>query len=391
MDSEQIDASVTIQHHSSSLPHICFVSLHAWPVLSGNRDIGFVGGAEVQQCHIARGLAARGYQISMLCLDYGQPALVEIDGIRVHRLFKHSAGLPVLRFFYPRLILLWRVMRQTNADIYYQRGADMHTGVVAAFCRRHGKQSIFAGASDADFSNGNQLIRYSRDKWLFEYGFKRTRAIVVQNPTQRQLCWENYSRDSMLIRSCYPATTAQADPSGSILWVATIRKFKGPERFIELAKLLPDYRFTMIGGPGGNDAESQLYYESIRAQAAVVPNLDFVGFVHPLDVEQYFDHARIFINTSDAEGFPNTFLQAWARRIPTISLFDPGSVEDGQAVCSVVPDINGIADVINALSHNHAHWRETGERCYQYYMRKHSMNSVLDDYVQLCQNLLEKI
>lgn len=370
-------------------PHICFVAPHAWPVLSGNRDVVFAGGAEVQQCHLARGLVARGYQVSMLCLDYGQPVLVEIGGIRVHRLFKPNAGWPVVRFLHPRLTALWRGMRQVDADIYYQRGADMHAGVVAAYCRLHGKKSIFAGANDNDFSPGKQLIRYNRDKWLFEYGLARASVIVAQQQAQKQLCWENYRRDSTLIRSCYPAPVEQADPSGGILWVATIRKFKGPERFIELAKSLPDYRFTMIGGPGGNDAESLRYYESIRSQAEAVPNLSFLGFVHPADVEHYFDRARIFVNTSDTEGFPNTFLQAWSRGMPTVSLFDPGSQEDGKLVCATAQDIKGVSELLCALNCDDVLWREMGERCRRYYLRHHALDSVLDAYERLFLNLVD--
>ncbi len=374
-----------------SLPRICFVAPHAWPVLSGNRDLKFAGGAEVQQCHLARGLAARGFQVSMLCLDYGQPELAEIDGIRVHRMFKPHSGLPVLRFLHPRLTALWRGMHKADADIYYQRGADMLTGVVAAFCRRRGKKSIFAGAHDTDFSPGKQLISYNRDKWLFEYGLARASAIVAQHQAQKQLCWENYRRDSSLIRSCYPIPVALADPSGGLLWISTIRKFKGPERFIELAKSLPEYSFTMIGGPGGSDAASLRYYESIRSQAEAVPNLKFLGFVHPADIERYFDGARVFVNTSDSEGFPNTFLQAWARAMPTVSLFDPGSVEDGQPVCKTAQDIHGLVDVVRALNSDDDLWRDAGERCRKFYLRQHALDSVLDAYERLFQNLLREI
>ncbi len=373
----------------NALPHICFVAPHAWPVLSGNRDIAFVGGAEVQQCYLARGLAARGYRVSMLCLDYGQPVLAEIDGIHVHRLFKPNDGIPVVRFLYPRLTSLWRGMHKAGADIYYQRGADMHTGVVAAYCRAHGKKSIFAGANDNDFSCGQQLIRYRRDKWLFEYGLSRASAIVAQNPVQKQRCWENYGRDAMHVHSCYPTPAAQADSNGCILWVATVRELKRPERFLALAKAMPEYQFTMIGGPRGEDAESQRYYESIRNQAEGMPNVQFIGFVHPTDVEPYFDRAKIFVNTSDTEGFPNTFLQAWARGMPTISLFDPGSLEDNEPVCSVARDINHMIEIVRLFNKDDSLWRETGERCRRHFARHHALTSVLKRYEVLIGNLLD--
>ena len=39
-----------------------------------------------------------------------------------------------------------------------------------------------------------------------------------------------------------------------------------------------------------------------------------------------FDRAKIFLNTSSIEGFPNTFLQAWIRGVPVVTFFDPDSL-----------------------------------------------------------------
>ena len=389
MDRAQISIALPIRWGYDSLPHICFVAPHAWPVLSGSREITFVGGAEVQQCLIARGLAGRGYAVSMLCLDYGQPEMVEIDGIRVHSLYRPSAGIPILRFLHPRLSSLWRGMRTVDADIYYQRGSDMHTGIVAAFSHRYRKQSVFASASNADFYPDKPWIRYRRDKWLFEYGLQRVGAIVAQNPMQQQLCRQNYGRDATLIRSCGPITSAKADPHGDMLWVGTIKPIKSPERLIELARKLPECRFTMIGGPDGSDTESRRYYDSIRSQAALLPNLTFAGFVHPADVEPYFGRARLFINTSDTEGFPNTFLQAWSRGIPTLSIFDTGSLEDDQPVCATAPSLDGLVELARTLSYDDVLWQAFGERCRQHYLRLHSLPIVLDTYERLFQNLCD--
>ena len=372
-------------------PHICFVAPHAWPVLSGSREIRLVGGAEMQQSHIAKGLVAAGYQVSMLCLDFGQPARTEVDGVQVYRLHRPDAGLPVVRFFHPRLTSFWRGLHAVDADIYYQRGADMYTGVIAAFCRLRGKKAVFAGASNTDFHPDKLWIRYARDRWLYEYGLRTVDIIVAQNETQQQYCRDHYGREAKLIRSCYPAPIgAAADPSGGVLWVGTITEIKSPERFIELARTLPQYHFTMIGGPGGSDVESKRYYEDIRNAASRIPNLTFLGFVHPQDVEAYFDRARVFVNTSDTEGFPNTFLQAWARGIPTVSLFDPGSTHYGKPVCTLVSDIAGAANAVRGLMSDQEAWEAMGARCKAHFTKTHSLSRVLDSYTRLFETLSER-
>ncbi|HTL25451.1 MAG TPA: hypothetical protein VL280_02505, partial [Burkholderiales bacterium] len=92
-----------MRERCATLPHVCFVAPATWPVLAGDAAIPVVGGAEVQQKLIATGLARRGYRVSMICLDYGQPEGAQVDGVRVYKMHKPDEGIPVLRFLHPRL------------------------------------------------------------------------------------------------------------------------------------------------------------------------------------------------------------------------------------------------------------------------------------------------
>src|SRR5690348_14621040 len=95
-------------------PHICFVAPHAWPVFSHDPNNGFIGGAEVQQSILARALVRAGYRVSMICLDFGQPQEVLLDGVRVVKTYRPDAGLPVFRFLHPRMTAMWRAMRAVD-------------------------------------------------------------------------------------------------------------------------------------------------------------------------------------------------------------------------------------------------------------------------------------
>src|SRR5262245_4889309 len=141
-------------HAGRPRAHVCFLAPHAWPVLSGDPTIAEVGGAEVQQSILARLLAADGYRVSMICLDYGQAERSLVGGVTVLKSFRAGAGVPGLRFIYPRLTATWRALRAADADVYYCRSASMWVSVVAEFCRRHGRRSIYAGASNMDFVPG---------------------------------------------------------------------------------------------------------------------------------------------------------------------------------------------------------------------------------------------
>ncbi len=370
-------------------PHICFVAPHTWPVFSGNPGNGFIGGAEVQQSILARAMARAGYRVSMISFDYGQPQNVVHEGVTVRKTHHPDAGLPVLRFIHPRITGLWRAMRAVNADVYYQRCSGMLTAVVAAFCRHYGRRSIFASAADLDFVPGRQPIRYRRDRWLYEQGLKHVDRIVVQNATQQQNCWVSYGRESTQIPSCYELPAGASPGEGDrVLWVASIRErdYKRPELFLEIARRLPQRRFVMIGGAGGAIHPG---FEAIRDAAAAIPNVEFTGFL-PLDrVETYFDRARVLVNTSQHEGMPNTFLQAWSRGVPTVAFIDTDAQLRGEPLYPVVADVEEAAAEVERLFTDEQHWRRTSRRCREYFDSTHSTATVLARFESLLGELIQ--
>lgn len=372
-------------------PHLCFVAPEAWAALSGDTRVSVIGGAEVQQSLLARLFARRGYRVSMICLDYGQPLRTLVDGVRVVRAHKPDAGLPLLRFLHPRLTSLWRAMAAVDADIYYQRSAGMLTGLVAEFSRLHGKRCIFAGASDSDFQPGRQLIRYGRDRWLFKRGVQRADAVVVQNPGQQRDCLSHFGRVSTVIPSYYelPPNSARTGRGEHVLWVATLRGPKRPELFLELARHLPELSFVMIGGADGAEPDGQAYYEAVRARAATVPNLRFLGFLPLAQAEPWFDRARVVVNTSEFEGMPNVFLQAWARGIPTVAFIDLGARRDGQSIYPVAADLEAALAQVQQLCGDDDHWDRVAARCRDYFADTHGADGVLSRYESVLARLME--
>lgn len=356
--------------------HLCFVAPHAWPVFSRDPRLPIVGGAEVQQAILARLFAENGYRVSMICLDFGQPPRAEIDGVSVFRSFSMKAGVPVLRFLHPRLTTMWRRFAEVDADVYYYRSASMWVGVLAAFCRRRGKRLVYAGASDKDFvpDVGGQ-IRYARDRWLYRRGLAQADAIVAQNAAQAESCRAVYGREALVIPSCYRPPPAAAAKKDAVLWVGTVYEDKRPELFLELAQRLPKRRCVLIGGARGG---AEAFYERIRAQAAAVPNVEFTGFLPLAEVEPWFDRARVLVNTSRYEGMPNTFLQAWARGVPTVATVDVGA-----PVHRVARDVDDLArEVERACAEGpNAQLRE-------YFERTHSCEEVLKRYGRLFDELV---
>jgi glycosyltransferase involved in cell wall biosynthesis len=361
-------------------PHVCFVAATTWPILSGDCEIPVVGGAEVQQSFIAPALAARGYRVSMICLDYGQPDQASVKGVTVYKTYKPDEGIPVLRFLHPRLTSLWSALKRVDADVYYQRTAAIATAVTAEYCRRHGRHSIYAGASDVDFVPGKEDIHYTRDRKLFSYGVRRVDRVFVQNEAQRKTLRENYGREGTLIPNCYaPPPGARADRGGYVLWVATVRPSKRPELMLELARRMPQHRFVVIGGsdPGRRGEE---YHAAMREAASKIPNIEFRGFVPFAAADRFFDGARVVVNTSLYEGFPNTFLQAWSRGVPTVAFVDTGSREAGAPVYDIAADPEDMVAKVGRLMGDDLYWHAASQRVETHFRDNHSVEAIVGLY-----------
>jgi glycosyltransferase involved in cell wall biosynthesis len=378
-------------------PHLCFVAPWAWPVFSRDSRIKLVGGAEVQQSILMRLFRRNGYRVSLVTLDFGQPQHAVVDGVTVYKTYRMEDGIPVLRFLHPRLTSVWQALREADADIYYQRSADILTGVIAEYSRRHGKRSIYAAASDKDFEHGRQQIKYARDRWLYERGLAQVDRVVVQNERQRESLRRHYGRDGMLVPSCYELP---ADPSGetragrgdAVLWVGTVHDYKRPELLLELARRLPRRHFIMIGGSAAPGERLRPgYYESIRDAAARLPNVEFKGFLPLEEVERWYDRGRVLVNTSYYEGMPNTFLQAWARGIPTVATVDVGAKLDGSSLYKTFNHVEEGQGEIERLFNDQAHWNRASERVQRYFDHQHSSAEVLQRYERLFDGLMREL
>jgi glycosyltransferase involved in cell wall biosynthesis len=362
-----------------TLPSVCFVGLENLPVLAPEYSQHPMGGAQLQQTLLARGLARRGWRVSMVVGDYGQPDGAAWADITTYRAYRPRAGLPFVRFVHPRWTSVWSAMGRADADIYYVSCAGMLLGEVALYARGQHRQVAFRIAHDTDCQPDKLLVPYWRDRLLYRYGLRHADIILAQTAAQRTLMRQNFGRECQVIPSLVAAADA-ARPLAArdidLLWISNIRPFKRPDLALELARREPSLTLHMVGGrqPG-----SEQYYADIERQAAAQPNVVFHGHVPQESTYQLMARARLFLNTSDSEGFPNTYLQAWARGTPTVACFDPDGVIGREELGFPVRDIARMRTALHALLENEALWQATSARC-QSYVAAHHGEPALDAF-----------
>jgi glycosyltransferase involved in cell wall biosynthesis len=365
---------------------LCFVAPKAYGLLSGDSRVRHIGGAEVQQCLLARGLAQRGRPTAMVTLDVGQDVESTFDGVLAVRSYREEAGLAGLRFFWPRITGLWAAMRRADASVYYQRTSDSLTGVVAAFCRRYQRRFVFAAGEDGDCLPALPNCRTARERVLYRYGLRRADVVVAQSRWQHDALARNFGLSSVQIRSAAPdpgepwAVPPEARPR--FLWAGRFAPQKRPDLLIELARRCPDADFEVVGGQSSGAPDAM-----VTDAARRIANLHLRGFVPNRQMGSLYESALALVCTSVREGFPNTFLEAWSRGRPVLTTVDPDGVVGEERIGLVANDVEALVAAVREMSAGGRQWAEMAGRARAYYLREHRPERILDDYGSLLDGL----
>ncbi len=366
---------------------ICIVGLDSYGMLAGESDPRFggryIGGEAIQHVLLARAWRDLGHDVSMIVHDEGQGARIVHDGITAIAAHTRNGGIRGLRFFHPRATRLLSALLAADAEVYYQSPAGAYTGITGWFCRATGRRFIFRVASDSDCEHEHGRLRFWRDRKLYNYGLRGADMVAAQTDHQARMLRENHGIESHVINMMVekPRGDGSATKDIDVLWVSNLRPLKRPELALELARQLPQVRFALVGGPmpGG-----QTYHDDVMAAAARLPNVTMMGAVRYYDCAALFERAKIFLNTSSIEGFPNTFLQAWIRGVPVVSFFDPDGLVHRLELGRIARSLDDMREAIRHLLTDDAERREIGRRARDFATREYT-DGVAARYLELLQ------
>lgn len=373
---------------------VCFVAPGAYGALAGRPDLRHIGGAEVQQRLLARELLRRGFDVSFVTLDHGQPDAVRHDGIRVLKTCAGGDGVPGLRFLHPRWTSLWRALDRADADVYYQRGAGAETGQVALWARRRRRPFVFAASSDTNADPALPDLKVARERVLYRFGLRRATRVVCQTRKQQAALLGSFGVRADLIRSCsqdplagaaLPPRAAGAGPA-RVLWVGRLDPQKRFELLLDLAAACPGLPFDVVGGRAADGG----YAVSLVERARALSNVTLHGWVPPDEIGRFYDRATALCCTSPVEGFPNTFLEAWSRGVPTVSTVDPDDLVSREGLGGLGATAEELAAVLTRLHASPSEWSECSRRARAYYLAHHTVGAVVDAYAALFAELVSR-
>jgi len=366
---------------------VALLTLNAYDMLVGDGET--VGGAQLQQALIGRALANRGHDVIFVEDDAGHKTEATVDGVRIVTRPVREDGNAVSQAFL-RSLDLTALLGRLNPDACYVRMPQFELLPTAAYCAATDTRLVYGFAHDSELTDDPLLLETGyTDNVAYRTAVRAAWAsadvLVAQNTYQERTAREQFDNPVVRIPNGYePRDDPGASPfSGDlpvVLWVSTLRFWKRPRLVLELADRVPEALFVIVGPEAAGAPE---LYEKVRDGARERDNVRFEGFVPYEEVDAYFAAADIFCNTSTDEGFPNTFLQAWAYGTPVASLtVDPNDIlAKGRGGFCADGDMETLATRLTDLfTEDSDKLVELSRTAREHFEAEHSIERLTDDY-----------
>jgi len=262
-----------------------------------------------------------------------------------------------------------RQLRAYRPDLVYQRVCCAHTGICARYARRHGVPMIWHVSSDRDcWSRPKARQLLARPHKLIEsrlsvYGMRNATYVVAQTETQARLLRENFGIEAAAVMpNFHPQPDDTIDKSGplTLLWIANFKNVKRPELILEIAAAIRDMdqvRIKVIGSPFPESARQARFEKAVGE----LDNIEYLGRLRQEEVNRRLCSAHLLINTSFAEGFSNTFVQAWMREVPIVTIgVNPDGIFDDEVLGRSCTSVTEAAQFIRLLLGDRARLLQMG-------------------------------
>jgi glycosyltransferase involved in cell wall biosynthesis len=301
-----------------------------------------IGGGELQISLLAKALAQNGHEVAIIDPSSSE-TFVTNEGIKLISVPNWNKGFRGVRLFFYRIPALWKLFSEQNADYYYVRMRTYLHLIPFLVSKKLGKQFIQAIAHDLDvlgisakfkheYKANFNLIKYLTlnipNDLVFSYLLKRSDYIILQHSGQllKRLLVKGKIVIFPNIFDFSNLPKVENPPKDYFVHVGALTVMKGAENLYHLLTNLNEKeRIMIIGEP--RDFASKAIIESLNNSK----NIIIKGRLGHSQTLELIANSKALINTSNYEGFPNVFLEAWGMGVPVISLnVNPGMVFDNR-------------------------------------------------------------
>ena len=282
-----------------------------------------MGGSQYQAKVLVDYLLAH-YDVDIAYLTTHADPRFKPDGYRIVP-FSDRRGLRRYGAFFD-VVRLYRALARERPDIILQFVGSAHTGIAALYARQHGCKMIWRVTSDRSVEPETASwlrLHVHLERLFLSFGIRNASLILAQTEYQRATIAAKYPGAPVQVLPNFHPSPPDCGRTGAVmkqvLWIANLKPLKNPSAFVRLARRFTarkDVRFVMVG----DKMDDSPWTLDQLAEIAATPNLEYLGALSQADVNALLEQTDLLVNTSDYEGFSNTFIQAWMRRVPVVSL-----------------------------------------------------------------------
>jgi glycosyltransferase involved in cell wall biosynthesis len=339
-----------------------------------------MGGSQYQAKLLVQHLIAR-YDVDLFYLTTIDDPTSRPTGYRIVR-FSDRKGFRRFGSFFDAF-RLYRTLRDIRPHAIVQYVGSAHTGIAAWYARRHGCEMIWRVTNDRSVVPPSEpwwKVHRHIERAFLDYGIRNANWILAQSNHQLDQIVRRFRRNNVTVLPNFhpvpPDRVPEAGPRKRVLWIANLKPLKNPHAFVRLAQGLAhrrDISFVMIG----RAMERDDWTAGLLAQIESVPNLEYWGFKTQDEVNQALANADLLVCTSHYEGFSNTFIQAWMRRVPVVSLVvDPDHLLTRGRLGALSRTEEQLQRDVTLLLDDVEERMAMGERCRRYAVHRHNESNI---------------
>jgi glycosyltransferase involved in cell wall biosynthesis len=220
---------------------------------------------------------------------------------------------------------------------------------------------------------------------LYRYGLRNADCILTQTASQAEMLRRGFGCEAGVIPMPCPGPSdaeflqkAAPGPSARVLWAGRVCEVKRPDRLLAVARACPEIGFDLVG-PAGDEP----YARAVLEEAAGLPNLRVLGRTPRAEMPRTYREASLLCCTSDAEGFPNTFLEAWSFGLPVVSTVDPDGLIAQHELGAATSDVPSLAAALRRLLGDQAAWSRASHNARLRWSAHHTVDAVMSRFEQV--------
>ncbi len=298
------------------------------------------GGGELQIALLAKALVLKGHEVVIID-PYAVKSFTTEEGIQLLNVPAWNKGIRGIRLFQYRIPALYKLLKTQMADYYYVRMRSYMHLLTYKAAQRNGAKFIIGLAHDLDVASFSEKFKYEYKPkfnlinfltlWLpsdivFNYLLRKADHITLQHIGQ-QPSSPSVQKKAQIFPTIFYYNSKPVvgnKVNDYFIHVGSMTILKGTANLHELVKIIgTKSKVVIVGQPCDNKSEE--IYKSL----AKMDNVILKGRLDHAETMRLISNASALISTSNYEGFPNIFLEAWSAGIPVISLkVNPGNVID---------------------------------------------------------------